>query len=94
MRRPNHRRMISSRKLQKSLIYLVPGEGIEPPTFGLQNRCSTAELARLTGRLLHTGNFFAPFFAHRSVLLSLAFPLPGAGLASPPLWQSATVKFV
>jgi hypothetical protein len=27
-------------------ISLVPGEGIEPPTFGLQNRCSTAELTR------------------------------------------------
>jgi hypothetical protein len=25
---------------------LVPAEGIEPPTFGLQNRCSTAELSR------------------------------------------------
>jgi hypothetical protein len=25
---------------------LVPDEGIEPPTFGLQNRCSTAELIR------------------------------------------------
>jgi hypothetical protein len=25
---------------------LVPGEGFEPPTFGLQNRCSTAELTR------------------------------------------------
>jgi hypothetical protein len=24
----------------------VPAEGIEPPTFGLQNRCSTAELSR------------------------------------------------
>jgi hypothetical protein len=24
----------------------VPVEGIEPPTFGLQNRCSTAELNR------------------------------------------------
>jgi hypothetical protein len=24
----------------------VPDEGIEPPTFGLQNRCSTAELIR------------------------------------------------
>jgi hypothetical protein len=30
----------------KSLILLVPAEGIEPPTFGLQNRCSTAELSR------------------------------------------------
>jgi hypothetical protein len=26
---------------------MVPAEGIEPPTFGLQNRCSTAELSRL-----------------------------------------------
>ena len=25
---------------------VVPDEGIEPPTFGLQNRCSTAELTR------------------------------------------------
>lgn len=25
----------------------MPAEGIEPPTFGLQNRCSTAELSRL-----------------------------------------------
>src|ERR1700748_3320752 len=25
---------------------MVPDEGIEPPTFGLQNRCSTAELIR------------------------------------------------
>jgi hypothetical protein len=24
----------------------VPGEGLEPPTNGLQNRCSTAELTR------------------------------------------------
>ncbi len=25
---------------------LVPGEGIEPPAFGLQNRCTTAVLTR------------------------------------------------
>jgi hypothetical protein len=30
----------------KSLILLVPAEGIEPPTFGLQNRCTTAVLHR------------------------------------------------
>ena len=30
----------------KCLIPLVPGEGLEPPTNGLQNRCSTAELTR------------------------------------------------
>jgi hypothetical protein len=28
------------------MISSVPGEGIEPPTNGLQNRCSTAELTR------------------------------------------------
>src|SRR5690242_15727196 len=30
----------------ETLIKSVPDEGIEPPTFGLQNRCSTAELIR------------------------------------------------
>jgi hypothetical protein len=30
----------------KTLNLMVPDEGIEPPTFGLQNRCSTAELIR------------------------------------------------
>ncbi len=30
------------------LILLVPGERIELPTNGLQNRCSTAELTRRT----------------------------------------------
>jgi hypothetical protein len=30
----------------KPLISLVPGEGLEPPTNGLQNRCSTTELTR------------------------------------------------
>src|SRR5262249_60480285 len=33
-------------RCQKVPILLVPGEGIEPPTNGLQNRCSTAELTR------------------------------------------------
>jgi hypothetical protein len=31
---------------------LVPAERIELPTFGLQNRCSTAELCRPTGLAL------------------------------------------
>ncbi len=30
-------------------LEVVPDEGIEPPTFGLQNRCSTAELIRRLG---------------------------------------------
>ena len=29
----------------------MPDEGIEPPTFGLQNRCTTAVLIRLEARL-------------------------------------------
>ena len=32
----------------KQRVSLVPVERIELPTFGLQNRCSTAELNRLT----------------------------------------------
>ena len=31
---------------RKAKEFLVPGEGIEPPTFGLQNRCTTAVLTR------------------------------------------------
>jgi hypothetical protein len=31
-----------------SVVLLVPVERIELPTFGLQNRCSTAELNRRT----------------------------------------------
>ena len=31
----------------KPLFLLVPGDGFEPPTNGLQNRCSTTELTRL-----------------------------------------------
>ena len=34
------------RMSKKCLIFLVPGERIELPTNGLQNRCSTAELTR------------------------------------------------
>jgi hypothetical protein len=33
---------------EKCLENMVPVERIELPTFGLQNRCSTAELNRLT----------------------------------------------
>ena len=38
-----------------SRCVLVPVEGIEPPTFGLQNRCSTAELNRLIELRLEYG---------------------------------------
>ncbi len=28
------------------LVTVMPGEGFEPPTFGLQNRCTTTVLTR------------------------------------------------
>jgi hypothetical protein len=31
----------------------VPGEGFEPPTFGLQNRCTTTVLTRRRGEFYH-----------------------------------------
>jgi hypothetical protein len=36
----------TERKANKYAVLLVPVERIELPTFGLQNRCSTAELNR------------------------------------------------
>jgi hypothetical protein len=36
---------------------MVPGEGFEPPTFGLQNRCTTTVLTRHTdARVLSNRN--------------------------------------
>jgi hypothetical protein len=35
------------------LSKLVPGEGFEPPTFGLQNRCTTTVLTRRSGMVPH-----------------------------------------
>src|ERR1700731_4643946 len=32
---------------------MVPGEGFEPPTFGLQNRCTTTVLTRRRGIVPH-----------------------------------------
>ena len=40
----------------KCPILLVPGERIELPTNGLQNRCSTAELTRLFNDLAFSGD--------------------------------------
>ena len=41
----------------------MPAEGIEPPTFGLQNRCSTAELSRLQDQWVSTK--LSPFSGRR-----------------------------
>ena len=32
---------------------MVPGEGFEPPTFGLQNRCTTTVLTRQANGVYH-----------------------------------------
>ena len=37
----------------------MPGEGLEPPTNGLQNRCSTAELTRQIKDLADLDSVFA-----------------------------------
>ena len=47
-----------STAVQESQISLVPGERIELPTNGLQNRCSTAELTRLTRCSCNINQFF------------------------------------
>jgi len=61
---------------------LVPDEGIEPPTFGLQNRCSTAELIR--PMRLHRGPWLPAraLQRNRSVgrLLWRIFSIAGGGL--------------
>jgi hypothetical protein len=49
---------------------MVPAEGIEPPTFGLQNRCSTAELSRLLVRRM-TG--LAPCLAAKLLTINERF---------------------
>ena len=54
---------------------MVPAEGIEPPTFGLQNRCSTAELSRQlpasrevdAGYIIRTAGFGQMVFARNEV---------------------------
>jgi hypothetical protein len=43
----------------KKISRLVPGERIELPTNGLQNRCSTAELTRLPGENSYVSKTFA-----------------------------------
>ena len=49
---------------------MVPAEGIEPPTFGLQNRCSTAELSRLLVRRMTS---LAPCLAAKPLTINERF---------------------
>ena len=50
----NLKLVIQRSSARHCLSLLVPVERIELPTFGLQNRCSTAELNRLTRNLLNS----------------------------------------
>ena len=43
-------------------VDLVPGEGFEPPTFGLQNRCTAAVLTRPT---IDSASLFVHLMAER-----------------------------
>jgi hypothetical protein len=54
----------------KAIDFLVPGEGIEPPTNGLQNRCSTAELTR------HRPVTTTLFHFHKRTISEIATGLP------------------
>lgn len=77
---------------------VVPAEGIEPPTFGLQNRCSTAELSRRSSeigclmlrgasdaktRKVATGLPPRPPY-HRSFLVRNAASMPPDAAQMPP----------
>jgi hypothetical protein len=44
----SHQRGAPKEQACKLLLQLVPGEGFEPPTFGLQNRCTAPVLTRQT----------------------------------------------
>jgi hypothetical protein len=67
----------------KYLVLLVPDEGIEPPTFGLQNRCSTAELIRRFKRLCATSEpAYAQERAYAEPAATVGAQGPSTGTAS------------
>ena len=49
----------------------MPGEGFEPPTFGLQNRCTTAVLTRHRDETVHARRATRPRFAVEALKASL-----------------------
>jgi hypothetical protein len=66
-------RIIGSRKNRR--FYVVPGERIELPTNGLQNRCSTAELTRQLADLLALLEvWLPPNGVVATILLPICFP--------------------
>src|SRR3569833_3143097 len=67
---------------------MVPVERIELPTFGLQNRCSTAELNR---RIEATGEGKdpprGPFFGGSNIRLDRKGPEPPGAPFTAPAWK-------
>jgi hypothetical protein len=78
---PASRKSPSVAKQKRTVLRLVPVERIELPTFGLQNRCSTAELNRRTECEVRAGT-------HRSAELAAGhlsdLTAKGQKLGDPP----------
>ncbi len=68
---------------------MVPAEGFEPPTFGLQNRCTTTVLSRLTLNKVERLNHFTVGVSSKKVasplcLLAILRSLGTRALQKPP----------
>jgi hypothetical protein len=79
------RQSLLPRSSSKSFALLVPVERIELPTFGLQNRCSTAELNRLN--TLRASDFGAWF-----CMLGACCRMATQWLWCVCLWQLAVLR--
>jgi hypothetical protein len=68
---------------------MVPDEGIEPPTFGLQNRCSTAELIRPSDTDSRCLFGTCPGQAQLKRMIRFAFPPQGPPITKPLHYRCA-----
>src|SRR5438132_6466827 len=68
---------------------VVPVERIELPTFGLQNRCSTAELNRRIGAIGEGRSIppLGPIFGGSNIRLGRKGPEPQEPLFIAPAWK-------
>jgi hypothetical protein len=72
------RRLDNTDKIFLGTKNLVPGEGFEPPTFGLQNRCTTAVLTRRGVTFIINEFRFHPLLIPERTLVYM--PATGSGL--------------
>ena len=74
---------------------MVPDDGIEPPTFGLQNHCSTAELIRLCASFYQNKLHFSRTenFAARACLPAISLAYLWTGLELKPPRHTAMSKW-